>query len=126
MLIYTVKTVADEVITVNENLANEIVTIKRIGSDGNLVVVNENETLKTVQVLESRDPDVATVRSSGPQGPRGIQGLKGDKGNTLFAAFFLDPETGLLSCEVDEEYNGPTFEIDASGKLNVIIGETDA
>lgn len=50
------------------------------------------------------------------------RGEKGEKGNVMFAAFYVDEEGDL--CEVhDEEYTGPTFEIDEEGDLEVLIYE---
>lgn len=49
------------------------------------------------------------------------KGEKGDKGNTMFATFDIDPVTGELAMYTDEEYAGPTFELNNNGELSVII-----
>lgn len=43
------------------------------------------------------------------------------KGNVMFATFWLDPSTGILTMYIDEEYTGPNFEITEKGELQVII-----
>lgn len=48
------------------------------------------------------------------------KGEKGDKGNTMYATFGFDPSTGELAMYVDEEYAGPSFELD-NGVLSVTI-----
>lgn len=42
------------------------------------------------------------------------------KGNTLFASFDIDPMTGELSCTTDEEYTGPSFNLE-NGDLVITI-----
>lgn len=49
------------------------------------------------------------------------KGDKGDKGNVMYATFDFDPVTGELSMYTDEEYTGPTFELNNNGELSVII-----
>lgn len=48
------------------------------------------------------------------------KGEKGDKGNTMYATFGFDPSTGELAMYTDEEYAGPSFELD-NGVLSVTI-----
>lgn len=48
------------------------------------------------------------------------KGDKGDKGNTMYATFGFDPSTGELAMYTDEEYAGPSFELD-NGVLSVTI-----
>lgn len=43
------------------------------------------------------------------------------KGNMMYATFDFDPVTGELAMYTDEEYAGPTFELDNKGELSVII-----
>lgn len=43
------------------------------------------------------------------------------KGNVMFATFKVDPTTGRLTMFTDLEYTGANFELDQSGKLQVII-----
>lgn len=42
-------------------------------------------------------------------------------GNTLFAAFEIDPDTGLLSVNTPDGYDGPNFRLDENGNLIVVI-----
>lgn len=52
---------------------------------------------------------------------RGEKGEKGDTGNVYYATFEIDPLTGLLNMIYDDDYEGPTFFIDANGYMGVSI-----
>lgn len=43
------------------------------------------------------------------------------RGNLMYAAFWLDPETGDLYMYTDDEYTGPTFRLNENGDLEVLI-----
>lgn len=43
------------------------------------------------------------------------------RGNLMFAAFWLDPETGDLYMYTDDEYTGPGFRLTETGDLEVLI-----
>lgn len=45
---------------------------------------------------------------------KGNKGDKGDKGNVMFATFAINPLTGILTMQTDEEYTGANFSINNS------------
>lgn len=50
-----------------------------------------------------------------------LKGDKGDIGNTLFATFNVDMTTGHVMCTTSDGYNGPTFNINNNGHMEVTI-----
>lgn len=49
------------------------------------------------------------------------RGDKGEKGDVMYATFEIDTDTGILSMFTDEAYDGPDFEINSVGHLEVVI-----
>jgi len=62
-----------------------------------------------------------TQGATGDKGETGATGPTGPTGNIQYATFEIDLSDGILYCKTTATYEGPEFEINSSGDLELIL-----